>query len=130
MNTPLLARDCLSLHQVRTAVAATSVDGRLYAVGGECETKFSHEGTLYLSSVEYYDPIQNSWAYVAEMKQPRSFAAVAVLDGKPALSLSHTHTYSLTLVTAECSSCADCCRATDVYSLFTLSTVPTYLPIS
>ena len=87
MNTPLLARDCLSLHQVRTAVAATSVDGRLYAVGGECETKFSHEGTLYLSSVEYYDPIQNSWAYVAEMKQPRSFAAVAVLDGKPALSL-------------------------------------------
>ena len=74
MNTPLLARDCLSLHQVRTAVAATSVDGRLYAVGGECETKFSHEGTLYLSSVEYYDPIQNSWAYVAEMKQPRSFA--------------------------------------------------------
>ena len=54
----------------------------------ECETKFSHEGTLYLSSVEYYDPIQNSWAYVAEMKQPRSFAAVAVLDGKPALSLS------------------------------------------
>ena len=105
MNTPLLARDCLSLHQVRTAVAATSIDGRLYAVGGECETKFSHEGTLYLSSVEYYDPIQNSWAYVAEMKQPRSFAAVAVLDGKPALSLSHshsrTHTHTYSLTTAE-----------------------------
>ena len=78
------ARDCLSLHQVRTAVAATSVDGR-HAVGGECE-QLSRGNTL--SSVEYYDPIQNSWAYVAEMKQPRSFAAVAVLDGKPALSLS------------------------------------------
>ena len=74
------------MKQVRTAVAATSLDGRLYAVGGECETKFSHEGTLYLSSVEYYDPIQNSWAFVAEMKHPRSFAAVAVLQSEQTYS--------------------------------------------
>ena len=51
-------------------------------VGGECETKFSHEGTLYLSSMEYYDPIQNSWTFVAEMKYPRSFTAIAVLNGE------------------------------------------------
>lgn len=68
--------------KVRTAVSAGAIDGRLYAVGGECETKFSHEGTLYLNSVEYYDPIQNTWSNVAEMKYARSFAAVAVLNGK------------------------------------------------
>ncbi|XP_019853495.1 PREDICTED: kelch-like protein 2 [Amphimedon queenslandica] len=70
------------MKQVRTAVSAGSIDGRLYAVGGECETKFSHEGTLYLSSVEYYDPIQNTWSNVAEMRYARSFAAVAVLNDK------------------------------------------------
>lgn len=63
-------------------MSAGAIDGRLFAVGGECETKFSHEGTLYLSSVEYYDPIQNNWTNVAEMKFPRSFAAVTVLNGK------------------------------------------------
>jgi N-acetylneuraminic acid mutarotase len=70
------------MKQVRTAVSAGAIDGRLYAVGGECETRYSHEGTLYLNSVEYYDPIQNDWNNVAEMKYPRSFAAVTVLNGK------------------------------------------------
>ena len=63
-------------------MAAGAVDGKLFVIGGECETKFSHEGTLYLSSVEYYDPIQNSWTDVAEMRYPRSFTAVAVLQGQ------------------------------------------------
>ena len=61
-----------------------ALDGKLYAVGGECETKFAHEGTLYLSSVEYYDPIHNEWSSVREMKHPRSFTAVAVLGSKSA----------------------------------------------
>lgn len=69
------------MSQVRTAVAAGALDGRLYAVGGECETRLSHEGTLYLTSVEFYDPIHNNWNKVSEMKYPRSFAAVAVMDG-------------------------------------------------
>ena len=51
-------------------------------MGGECETKFAHEGTLYLSSVEYYDPIHNEWSSLREMKHPRSFTAVAVMGSK------------------------------------------------
>ena len=70
------------MRHVRTAVAAGTVDGKLYAVGGECETKLSHEGTLYLASVEYFDPIHNSWTQVADMKYARSFAAVAVMAGE------------------------------------------------
>ena len=71
-----------SMKQVRTAVAAGAIDGKLFAVGGECETRYSHEGTLYLSSVEYYDPIHNTWTNVAEMKHPRSFTAVTVMEGE------------------------------------------------
>ena len=74
------------MRQVRTAVSAGTVDGKLYAVGGECETKLSHEGTLYLASVEYYDPIHNSWTQVADMKYARSFAAVAVMGGESYMS--------------------------------------------
>lgn len=51
-------------------------------MGGECETKFAHEGTLYLPSVEYYDPIHNEWTTIKDMKHPRSFTAVAVLGSE------------------------------------------------
>jgi len=70
------------MKQVRTAVAAGAVDGKLYAVGGECETKLSHEGTLYLTTVEFYDPIHNTWSNIAEMKHARSFTAVTVMQGE------------------------------------------------
>lgn len=76
-------------------MAAGALEGRLYAVGGECKTKYSHEGTLYLSSMEYYDPIQNSWTLVAEMKYPRSFTAVAVLNGENHI-VTHTHAHTHT----------------------------------
>lgn len=71
-----------SMKQVRTAVAAGTLDGKLYAVGGECETRFAREGTQYLTSVEYYDPIHNMWNSVADMKHPRSFTALCALGGK------------------------------------------------
>lgn len=70
------------MKQVRTAVAAGALDGKLYAVGGECETRFAREGTQYLTSVEYYDPVHNVWKSVADMKHPRSFTAVCTLNGK------------------------------------------------
>ncbi len=70
------------MSQVRTAVAAGALDGRLYAVGGECETRLSHEGTLYLTTVEFYDPIHNNWNKVVDMKHARSFTAVSVLEGQ------------------------------------------------
>ena len=70
------------MKQVRTAVAAGSLEGKLYAVGGECETRFVREGTQYLTSVEYYDPIHNEWTNVADMKFPRSFTAVCAMNGE------------------------------------------------
>lgn len=70
------------MKQVRTAVAVGLVDGKLYAVGGECETKFAQEGTLYLTSVEYFDPIHNAWMNSPSMKSPRSFTAVATLNSE------------------------------------------------
>ena len=81
-----------NMKQVRTAVAVGALDGKLYAVGGECETRSAHEGTLYLTSVEYYDPIHNSWNSVAQMRHPRSFTAVAVMNGN-----TRTCYYSVTL---------------------------------
>lgn len=71
-----------SMRQVRTAVAACSLGGKIYAIGGECETKFAHEGTIYLTSVEFYDPIHSVWTEVAAMKYPRSFAAATVMGDK------------------------------------------------
>lgn len=87
------------LIKVRTAVSVGAIDGRLYAVGGECETKFSHEGTLYLNSVEYYDPIQNNWTHVAEMRCARSFAAVAILNGMFDFIAIQVQTCTLSLLT-------------------------------
>ena len=70
------------MKQVRTAVAAGTLEGKLYAVGGECETRLSREGTQYLTSVEHYDPIHNVWKSMADMKQPRSFTAVCSMNGE------------------------------------------------
>lgn len=68
--------------QVRTAVGVASIGGFLFAVGGECEGSRSYEPTQYLETVECYDPKINTWSEKAKMSQPRSFAAVAVLNGK------------------------------------------------
>ena len=41
----------------RTAVSATSHNGVLYAVGGECAQGLIRDDTVYLRSLEAYDPI-------------------------------------------------------------------------
>ena len=73
----------VGMDQVRTAVGLGSLDGRLYAVGGECEAT-GHEGTLYLKSVECFDPRTNCWSRIPDMQFARSFAAVSSFNGKPA----------------------------------------------
>ena len=70
----------IGMDQVRTAVGLGSLDGRLYAVGGECEAT-GHEGTLYLKSVECFDPRTNCWSRIPDMQFPRSFAAVSSFNG-------------------------------------------------
>jgi N-acetylneuraminic acid mutarotase len=67
--------------QVRTAVGVVSLNGLLYAMGGECEGSKSYEPTQYLDTMECYDPKTNLWTVRSSMSQPRSFAAVAVLKG-------------------------------------------------
>ena len=65
----------------RTAVGAATMDGLLYAAGGECAVVDSHEDTLYLRSVERYDPILKQWDACREMKVARSFIALTALGG-------------------------------------------------
>lgn len=63
----------------RTAVGVCSLDGLLYAVGGECALADSQENTLYLRSVECYDPVLRQWIAKPEMKIARSFVALAAV---------------------------------------------------
>ncbi len=41
----------------RTAVSAASLNGILYAVGGECAPNVVRDDTMYLRSLESYDPV-------------------------------------------------------------------------
>ncbi|XP_050407807.1 kelch-like protein 1 [Patella vulgata] len=70
-----------SMNIARTAVGATSLDGLLYAVGGECALLETQEDTLYLRCVECYDPVLKQWIPKTEMKVARSFVAVAAARG-------------------------------------------------
>lgn len=63
------------LNVARRNCAGTSLDGRIYAVGG-------FDGSALLNSVEAYDPRIKNWAELAPMNTPRSSASAAALDGK------------------------------------------------
>ncbi|KAL3889896.1 hypothetical protein ACJMK2_002216 [Sinanodonta woodiana] len=65
----------------RTAVGSATLDGMLYAVGGECALVDTQENTLYLRCVECYDPVLRQWIPKPEMKIARSFVAVAAVQG-------------------------------------------------
>ncbi|XP_046374616.1 kelch-like protein 12 [Haliotis rufescens] len=70
-----------SMNIARTAVGATSLEGMLFAVGGECALVDTQEDTLYLRCVECYDPVMKQWIPKTEMKVARSFVAVAAVAG-------------------------------------------------
>ena len=64
----------------RSAFSTAVVDGKIYLIGG---LLFEHEkGTFGLSTVEVYDPKNNSWQRLADMPTPRLQAGAAVVDGK------------------------------------------------
>lgn len=65
----------------RSAFSTAVVDGKIYLIGG---TLFENEssGPFGLSTVEVYNPHNNSWKKVADMPTPRSNAGAAVVDGK------------------------------------------------
>lgn len=69
------------MNTARTAVGAASVDGLLYAVGGECAMAKNQDDTLYLRCTECYDPVLKQWFNKSDMSKARSFVAVAAVGG-------------------------------------------------
>ena len=65
----------------RTAVGCASLDGTIYAVGGECALASAHDDTQYLTHVESYDPEIEQWFTCSPMNVARSFVSVCELDG-------------------------------------------------
>ena len=65
----------------RSAFSTAVVDGKIYLIGGTLLENES-SGPFGLSTVEVYDPHNNSWKKVADMPTPRSTAGAAVVDGK------------------------------------------------
>ena len=64
----------------RSAFSTAVVDDKIYLIGG---TLFKDEdGPFGLSTVEVYDPQNNTWEHLADMPTPREGAEAAVVDGK------------------------------------------------
>jgi N-acetylneuraminic acid mutarotase len=63
-------------------VMATSVNSKLYAIGGEFEGTQAGHPSVFMDTVYELDPVFNTWVLRAPMPTPRSAGAAAVLDGK------------------------------------------------
>ena len=61
----------------RESVAACTVDGKIYAIGG-----FPGGGDRGIDTNERYDPATNSWSAMAPMPTPRRMPVTGVVDGK------------------------------------------------
>ncbi len=59
-------------------MAVCSSIGELYAIGGIGGPKDADDS--FLSSVEKFDPITNSWTTLAPMHEERAFHSAAVVD--------------------------------------------------
>ena len=52
-----------------------TLNGCLYVIGG-------FDGNNYLSDVDAYDPLTNSWTSVSPLNDKRSAASIAVMKGR------------------------------------------------
>ena len=50
-------------------MGAVGLGGKLYSIGG-------YSGTTYLSTVEMYDPVTDTWTSLANMRTARAYFAV------------------------------------------------------
>lgn len=66
-----------SMPTARRALAAVTLNGKIYAVGGDLGSSATVIGTL-----EIYDPVANTWTTGAPMPTARSYLAAAVANGK------------------------------------------------
>ena len=67
-----------SLPTPRCCMSLTTLDGKLYAIGGQRGLG----GGSPVDSVEVYDPISDEWSAKAPLPEPRTSPAAAGLDGK------------------------------------------------
>ncbi len=65
-----------SMNRARGGLAMVALNGCLYAIGGYWWV----DGWQPLSSVEHYQPENNSWEFVADMRMARRGLAASVLD--------------------------------------------------
>jgi N-acetylneuraminic acid mutarotase len=64
---------------VRATHGSCVLDGKIYLIGGE-----PHEppGGEFLSSVDVYDPQNNTWSSAAQLPQPNIYLSASVVNGK------------------------------------------------
>ncbi len=70
-----------SMPTLRGSAATVEYSGKIYVIGGD-QGDVSGNTPTYLSTVEAYDPITDSWTSLANLQIPRSHLAAAVLDNK------------------------------------------------
>jgi N-acetylneuraminic acid mutarotase len=66
----------------RLTLATEVVDGRIYAIGGHLAEPAPESGAAGLSTVEEYDPVNDTWTRKADMPTRRTGLSASVVDGK------------------------------------------------
>ena len=71
----------------RKYLAATTLNGFIYAIGGS-------DGSSYLNTAERYDPQADSWTSIAAMGTQRSYlATTTLLAPRPPASIPKEHVF-------------------------------------
>jgi len=66
----------------RNGLSTCAVDGRIYAIGGQAPGWGPNAGGGFLSTVEEYNPVTDTWAENANMPSERCSFGVCVVNGK------------------------------------------------
>lgn len=73
--TTMMTKSLQPMQHGRYNYAATTINDKIYAAGGQTEEK------SYSQSVECYDPIEDKWSELASMNYPRARFALEELKG-------------------------------------------------
>jgi N-acetylneuraminic acid mutarotase len=58
------------------------MNGVIYAIGGFSHRDLPNEMPVTLASCERFNVLENNWAYISTMNEPRAFAGVCSLDNQ------------------------------------------------
>lgn len=56
------------------------MNGVIYVIGGFSHRDLPNEMPVTLASCERFSVLENNWAYISTMSEPRAFAASITLD--------------------------------------------------